>query len=305
LLVAFCVLGFLGASAVGGDASAAGSNDTIPGLPAVNVVIPPISVPAVGTTLTSSTSVSNTVTESASVSISTSSSTSISMSTSNSAYVSTSIEATQGASSAVGGTTTAASGTSVESSLSVSVSGGGSVTGTTISCGASGSKCFGRFEPGTKLTLRARASRGSRFAGWSGGCTGVSRTCLLRLSKGAKVIATFAPLRNAIEVFISKARFDVHWRRSVGSGKLELEGRIGRRAHVTVKLHRAGAAHALLTTHLSLPAGPFRLSVKLPPGSLTDGQPLLPGGFVVSISGRGGKLIVPRQVRAITLSPPR
>ena len=60
----------------------------------------------------------------------------------------------------------------------------------------------------------------------------------------------------------------------------------------------------LLTTNLSLPAGPFNFSIKLLPGLLADGEPLLPGGFVVSIGGHSGKLVVPTQLRTITLAPP-
>jgi hypothetical protein len=328
LFAALCALGFLGSSAVGGDAAVVGSSGTAPGLAAVAGAVPPISVPAVSTALSVATvppgssapsgststaiSTSTTATAAASTSVSSptsnsgSSGTTITTSTTASTSVSTSTEAVQAVSDEAAGTTTVASGSQVETSVSVSVSGGGTVTGTSISCGASGSRCFGTFQRGTRVTLYARASRGNRFAGWSGGCNGASPVCLVRLSRQANVIANFArSRRNAIAISISRARFDVRGRRSLGGGKLELKGKIARRASVTVELRRAGATKALLTTDRSLPAGPFSLFIELPPGSLADGRPLLPGGLVVSISGRSGKLVVPRQLLTITLNPPR
>jgi hypothetical protein len=155
------------------------------------------------------------------------------------------------------------------------------------------------------VTLHAGASRGSKFTGWSGGCKGVSLACLVSLAKTASVAATFAPTGGAsVPVSISKADFDVKWQQSNGSGNLDVNGKIAKPALVAVQLHRAGGSKVLLTTNLSLPAGPFRLSVKLLPGLLADGQPLLPGGFVVSISGHSGKAIVPPQLRTITLTGP-
>jgi hypothetical protein len=191
------------------------------------------------------------------------------------------------------------------SKLSVAVSGNGTVTGTNIACGANGSRCYGSFKPGTKLTLHAGAAHGSRFTGWTGGCKGASPVCLISVTKAANVSASFAPTGgNAVPVSISKADFDVSWLQSLGSGKLDVKGKIAKPALVAIKLHRAGGSKVLLSTNLSLPAGPFSLSIKLLPGLLADGQPLLPGGFVVSIGGHSGKLVVPTQLRTITLSSP-
>jgi hypothetical protein len=155
------------------------------------------------------------------------------------------------------------------------------------------------------VTLHAGAANGSRFTGWSGGCRGVSLVCLVSLAKAANVVATFAPTGGvSVPVSISRADFDVKWQQSLGTGKLDVKGKIAKPALVAIQLHRAGGSKVLLTTNLSLPAGPFSLSVKLLPGLLADGQPLLPGGFVVSISGHSGKAVVPPQLRTITLTPP-
>jgi hypothetical protein len=193
----------------------------------------------------------------------------------------------------------------VKASLSVAVSGGGSVSGAGISCGGSLSKCFGSFKPGTKLTLHAGPSHGNTFTGWTGGCSGHAAICLISISKASAVGATFAPAGGeSVPVSISQAGFDVKWAQSEGSGTLGVKGHIAKPSAIAIELHRAGSSKVLLTTNLSVPAGPFSLSIKLLPGLLADGQPLLPGGFVVSISGHSGKLTVPTQVRTITLASP-
>jgi hypothetical protein len=83
-----------------------------------------------------------------------------------------------------------------------------------------------------------------------------------------------------------------------------LQGKIAKSAQVALQLHRSGGSKPLLTTSLSLPAGPFNLSLELLPGVLADGAPLRPGGFVVSITGHSGKLVLPTQVETIALAPP-
>jgi hypothetical protein len=155
------------------------------------------------------------------------------------------------------------------------------------------------------VTLHAGPSSGNAFSGWSGECKGVSLVCHVSLSKTANVGARFAPRGKAsIPLSISRAKFDVKWAESLGSGKLDVEGKIAKPAEVALQLHRSGGSKPLLTTSLSLPAGAFSLSIKLLPGLLADGAPLLPGGFVVSIGGHNGKVAVPTEVRAITLAPP-
>jgi hypothetical protein len=149
------------------------------------------------------------------------------------------------------------------------------------------------------VTLRARPASGFRFTGWGGGCKGTTPSCSLELAHAAAVSAAFepAPGANAVPVSIRQASFDVHWARSVGSGKLVVAGRIDKAAKVDVRLSRAGGA-ALLTEHASLPSGPFSLTLKLGPG-------LLPGGFVVTLGGRSGSLVVPTQVKTVSLNGPR
>ena len=97
---------------------------------------------------------------------------------------------------------------------------------------------------------------------------------------------------------IETAAFSVQWHESVGTGKLMIHGRIAKSADVQVELDRSGG-QKLVSEHLSLPAGSFSLALKLDPG-----LGLLPGGFVVTISGKSGKLTVPPQVKTLTLPAP-
>lgn len=65
--------------------------------------------------------------------------------------------------------------------------GTGAASGAGISCPATCSELFG---PGTAVTLTATPSAGSRFAGWSGGCSGAG-TCQVTMNSEHTVTATF------------------------------------------------------------------------------------------------------------------
>ncbi len=77
--------------------------------------------------------------------------------------------------------------------LTVSKSGSGSGTVVSnrggISCG---DVCLARFTTSTRVVLRASASAGSRFVGWSGSCRG-ARTCSVSMSAARSVTARFEP----------------------------------------------------------------------------------------------------------------
>ena len=68
--------------------------------------------------------------------------------------------------------------------------GSGSVTSTPagISCGTSCSKAYAA---GTVVTLTVKAASGSRFAGWTGACTGTTTSCTVTMSSARSVTATF------------------------------------------------------------------------------------------------------------------
>jgi Divergent InlB B-repeat domain len=70
---------------------------------------------------------------------------------------------------------------------------GGSGTITSSPAGIKcGTACSAHFDPGSAVTLIARADRGSRFLGWSNGCTGTGR-CTLTLKSAQSVTARFTP----------------------------------------------------------------------------------------------------------------
>jgi hypothetical protein len=75
--------------------------------------------------------------------------------------------------------------------LTVSVVGGGNVASSDkiYSCP---NKCYGVYDPGTTVTLTAKASSGNSFSGWSGGCVGNALTCSVVLNAETLVTATFS-----------------------------------------------------------------------------------------------------------------
>ena len=75
--------------------------------------------------------------------------------------------------------------------LTVSKDGTGSGTVTSVPTGINcGTDCTEDYISGAVVTLTAKATTGSSFAGWSGACTGTS-TCKVTLSAAQTVTATF------------------------------------------------------------------------------------------------------------------
>jgi hypothetical protein len=78
--------------------------------------------------------------------------------------------------------------------LTVTIEGVGTgwVESTPVGMRCEGTTCVGTYTPGTNVTLNAKASRGSQFAGWSGtGCSGTDRLCTLTISEDMTVAANF------------------------------------------------------------------------------------------------------------------
>lgn len=80
--------------------------------------------------------------------------------------------------------------------LSVSKSGSGTVSSSPagISCGAT---CSSAYAHGTSVTLTATSASGSRFAGWSGACSGTG-TCSVTMNQAESVSAKFTLKRLCI-----------------------------------------------------------------------------------------------------------
>lgn len=91
-----------------------------------------------------------------------------------------------------GGGAAAAPRTPTDSQWPVEVdsSGGGSVLSVPggIDCGKT---CSASFDAGTRVTLTARPDSGFAFVAWSGACAGSASTCVVTLSSGQSVGASF------------------------------------------------------------------------------------------------------------------
>ena len=75
--------------------------------------------------------------------------------------------------------------------LSVSVSGQGSVSGTGISCGGTQTDCTESFAPGDLVSLTATPASGMEFDGFSGACSGT--VCQVAVAADGTVSAAFSP----------------------------------------------------------------------------------------------------------------
>ncbi|HYP86622.1 MAG TPA: hypothetical protein VEQ59_00675 [Polyangiaceae bacterium] len=80
-----------------------------------------------------------------------------------------------------------------------------------ITCAAPSSTggCSKAYPPGTIVTLNAKAANGSltRFAGWTGACSGIGQTCSVTMDAAKTVGASFVSRTNNL-VFVSSATYD-------------------------------------------------------------------------------------------------
>nr|WP_238536774.1 hypothetical protein [Methylococcus capsulatus] len=60
-----------------------------------------------------------------------------------------------------------------------------------MSCGTSCSSASASFASGSMVTLTASPFIFRKFTGWSGDCTGTSRTCTVLMDRARTVNATF------------------------------------------------------------------------------------------------------------------
>ncbi|MBX3717329.1 MAG: M36 family metallopeptidase [Burkholderiales bacterium] len=92
--------------------------------------------------------------------------------------------------------------------------GTGTVTTPGIDCGAT---CAAVYVAGASLTLTATPGPGSRFAGWSGACSGTG-ACQVTMGGVRTVTATFGPLEGRRGDADGDGRADLYWREPSGTG---------------------------------------------------------------------------------------
>jgi len=83
------------------------------------------------------------------------------------------------------------SGSSQAASLTVNITGDGSVQSTPSGVACSGSVCSGSFAEGTAVSLTPVPAAGETFTGWGGACSGTG-ACTVTISSAQTVTATFA-----------------------------------------------------------------------------------------------------------------
>ena len=68
------------------------------------------------------------------------------------------------------------------STLTVTVTGSGRVTGPGINCGLGNTDCSEVFAANTTVTLAETPASGASFLGWGGACSGATSSCTIVMS---------------------------------------------------------------------------------------------------------------------------
>jgi hypothetical protein len=174
-----------------------------------------------------------------------------------------------------------------------------------LRCGTAGFLCYARYASKATLGFIAKPDPGYKFANWGGACFGQPATCVIRVGTGRSVSASFAPIDPAetASVTLDQPRVSVHWKQSVGSGQLLVAGNASKAAMIRLEFRRPTGG-PLLTQQESVAAGGFKLAAQISEAALPKGAVLLPGGFVVVLTGRVGAVALPQTLRTVVLPPP-
>ena len=174
-----------------------------------------------------------------------------------------------------------------------------------INCGVSGFDCYGEVAPGAELTLTAKPAAGYAFKKWTGSCAGSDATCDVVASNAKTVTAVFSAkgTGNAVGASLRAPRLKVKWRASIGAGTLVVQGSTTAPARTRIDMRRPGGG-PLATLQVPVGGGSFRQVLPLRQGALSGGAKVFPGGFVVALTGRAGKLKLPLQVQTIAIPAP-
>ena len=174
-----------------------------------------------------------------------------------------------------------------------------------INCGVGVYDCYGEVSPGQEVTLTAKPAAGYAFKKWTGSCSGSATTCEVAATDTKKVTAVFTAKGTgaAVGASLKEPRLKVRWLRSVGAGTLVVQGSTTMAARARIDMRRPGGG-PLATLQVPVPGGTFRQVLSLRQGSLSGGAKVFPGGFVVALTGRSGKLKLPLQVQTISIPAP-
>ena len=173
-----------------------------------------------------------------------------------------------------------------------------------INCGIRGYTCYAEAQPGGQVTMRATPGAGQRFQRWSGACTGGNPVCTVAAQAATSVGAVFGSAKGGtVAASLAPPRISVRWLRSVGKGTLVASGSLGTPGTVRLQLRRARGG-PLLTKILHARAGTFTVRAALARGRLAGGATLLPGGFVVSLTGSARGWRLPLQIRTLSVAAP-
>ena len=104
---------------------------------------------------------------------------------------STTCSVTMNAAKSVTATFSTAPGAEGKNSLSVTVTGPGTVAGGGIQCGVGGKTCTANEADGSDVTLTATPAASGTFLGWDGACSGQETTCTVTMDAAKSVSAAF------------------------------------------------------------------------------------------------------------------
>ncbi|MGZ4461255.1 MAG: InlB B-repeat-containing protein [Gaiellaceae bacterium] len=140
--------------------------------------------------------------------------------------------------------------------LTINVSGQGSVSSPAGKCTGTGptKTCVQKLKANQTIVIKAVAASGSRFAGWSGACTGAKAACTLTLSTGKDVTAKFVP---AAPAGLQRIGSPLVKRSAAGGFKVTLHFSTARAGTARLTAFRAGRAVVVLP--LRVAAGPVTI----------------------------------------------
>jgi HYR domain len=178
-------------------------------------------------------------------------------------------------------------------SLVIERQGNGTVTSSPagIECGAD---CIAKFAPGTKIILHIKADPGFKLGNGKGTCATV---CRVSLHSNREVTFRFTPLRQQVPLSLTRLAVSGP-SASTHSPQLHVSGHVGAPMSVSLRLEPISSDSPALSRTLALGKGHFAHTLGLP-------ATLMPGSYVLAVSGRSTAGPVASFDRRITIAAPR